>query len=44
MGLEFATGIMKEDLVDTIVKNYKMKDTDFDKCLVHGIISQKRIQ
>ena len=38
-GLKFATGLPKQNLVDTLTKNYRYTDTDFLKGYIQGIIS-----
>lgn len=39
LGLKFTTAITKGDTINTIVKNHKMKDIDFDKGFIPGIIT-----
>ena len=38
-GLKFAIGLPKNNIDDTISKNYRYSDTDFDKGFVQGIIT-----
>ena len=38
-GLKFATGLNNKSITDTLGKNYRKNDTDFDKGFIQGIIA-----
>lgn len=42
LGMKFSTGIRKGDVIDTIVRDPKLKDTNFGKGLIQGIVTATR--